>query len=314
MSSVYRAEHHDTHAAVAIKVLRQEVARDPVAAERFRREYETVKSLLGQHIVEVLDFGETSDGAPFMVMELLEGETLSSLLAREGSMAPARAACIVCQLALALRCAHADGVVHRDLKPGNVFICDTQRGEDIRILDFGSVKLQVSMGPKLTALGTTLGSPRYMSPEQAMGRLDVDPRSDIFSLAAILHEMATGEAAFAGDTVGEILAKIIEAQPPLVSARNPDYPPRFDHVVTKGLRKDKAQRFSSATELAEAMLAALGLPPDVERWARTAPDDIERALPAVPDVSPRSAGAPPGLHRAAADERGFGPRTTIPPK
>ena len=170
------------------------------------------------------------------------------------------------------------------------------------------------MGPKLTALGTTLGSPRYMSPEQAMGRLDVDPRSDIFSLSAILHEMATGEAAFAGDTVGEILAKIIETQPSVVSTCNPDYPPRFDDVVKRGLHKDKAERFSSAIELAEAMLAALGLPPDVDHWARAAPEDIERALPPVPEVTPRSQAAPPGLHRAAVGERGFGPPTTIPPK
>jgi serine/threonine-protein kinase len=180
-------------------------------------------------------------------------------------------------------------------------------------LDFGSVKLQVSMGPKLTALGMTLGSPCYMSPEQAMGRPDVDPRSDLFSLAALVHEMATGEVAFAGSAVGEILAKIVEAEPSPVSALSPEYPRSFDEVVRKGLHKDKGRRFSSSIELAEAMLASLGLPAEVERWASVAPEEIERALPQA-RLSPRPVASPLGLRRAAGDERGFALRTTIPPK
>lgn len=313
MSSVYEASHVETGAPVAIKVLKQEGAGDPVATERFVREYETAKSLRDVHVVEVVDFGETADGAPFIVMELLRGETLGSLLEREGPMHPARAARIICQLALGLRHAHGEGVIHRDLKPGNVFVCDLEGEERIRILDFGSVKLQLSMGPKLTAFGTTLGSPCYMSPEQALGRPDVDPRSDVFSLAAIVYEVTTGEVAFAGDTVGEILAKIIETDPSPLSDCNPDYPRALDDVIRKGLCKDKSARFTSAIGLAEAMLAALGLPAEVERWAHAPLDDVERLLPGS-RLSPAPPGGPPGFHRAAAGERGFGRPTTIPPK
>ena len=313
MSSVYEGYHFETGAPVAIKVLKHDGAVDPVAMERFVREYETAKSLRHEHVVEVIDFGEMADGAPFIVMELLEGETLGSLVRREGPMHPARAARIICQLALALRHAHSEGVIHRDLKPGNVFVCNVEGEEQIRILDFGSVKLQLSIGPKLTALGTTLGSPCYMSPEQALGRPDVDPRSDVFSLAAIFYEVATGQVAFAGDTVGEILMKIIETDPSPLSDCNPDCPWRLDDVVRKGLRKDKSTRFASAIELAEAMLGALGLPADVERWAHAPLDDIAGLL-TVSRLSPGAAGGPPGLRRAAADERGFGRQTTIPPK
>lgn len=313
MSSVYEARHFQTRALVAIKVLGHGAARDPVARERFVREYETAKSLRDPHIVEVIDFGETADGAPFIAMELLEGETLASLLRREGPICPARTVRIICQLALALRHAHSEGVIHRDLKPGNVFVCEMSGEEHIRVLDFGSVKLQLSIGPKLTAFGTTLGSPCYMSPEQALGRLDVDPRSDVFSLAAILYEVATGEMAFAGGTVGEVLAKIIETEPTALSDLNPDYPWRLDDVVRRGLRKDKSVRFASAIELAEAMLRALGLPAEVERWAHGPLDDIERLLP-LSRFSAEPPGGPPGLRRAAAGERGLGRPTTIPPK
>ncbi|MGD8607336.1 MAG: serine/threonine-protein kinase [Myxococcales bacterium] len=305
MSSVYAAQHRQTGASVALKVLRPDAARDPVAVERFHREYETAMALQDEHIVEVLDFGRTESGAPFIVMELLRGETLAVLLGRHGALSPPRVVRIACQLALALRCAHAEGVVHRDLKPGNIFVCQTDRAEAVRVLDFGSVKLQVSFGPKLTALGTTVGSPCYMSPEQAMGRPDVDPRSDLFSFAAIVYEMTTGEVAFGGDSVGEVLSKIIEGEPPPVSSLNPGYPSELDGVIRRGLSKDKAGRFSSATELAEAVLVALRLPAEIERWARADQEEL---------TVPRSATAPPVLHRVAGGERGFGPRTTIPPK
>ena len=286
MGSVYEARHRETGERVAVKVLHAEVARDPVAVQRFHREYETVKSLRHAHIVDARGFGETTDGAQFMTMEFLEGEELSLVLAREGPMRPARLVRIVCQLALALHHAHVNGVIHRDLKPDNVFVCTGSGGDEIRILDFGSVKLQADSGPKLTALGTTIGSPYYMSPEQATGELDVDPRTDVFAQAAIMHELATGQVAFPGDNVAAILMKIIGEEPPPVSASNPDYPWAFDDVVKRGLRKDKVDRFESAIELVEAMLRALDLDPDVERWARTPVTAIERALEARPEAPP----------------------------
>jgi serine/threonine-protein kinase len=312
MGSVYQAQHRETGARVAIKVLHPHVARDTVAVERFRREYETAKSLRHAHIIDVHGFGETDDGAHFMTMEFLEGEELSVLLEREGAMPPERAVRIVCQLALALHHAHAEGVIHRDLKPDNIIVCTSTAGEAIRVLDFGSVKLQVANGPKLTLLGTILGSPYYMSPEQATGKLDVDSRSDVFAQAAIVYELATGQVAFEGDSISEILNKAIAEQPPPVSALNPAYPWAFDEVVAKGLRKDKLERYDSSIELAEAMLRGLGLDADVERWAEAAVSEIKEAIPDAPRSSaiepmsplPDQSSIPPGLptrdHRTVA--------------
>ncbi len=317
MGAVYEAHDDETGERVAIKVLHPHVARDAIAAERFRREYETANSLRHGYIIDVRDFGETEDGADFMTMEFLEGEELSLILAREGSMQPARAVRIVCQIAMALHHAHADGVVHRDLKPDNIFICAGPNGDEIRILDFGSVKLQLETGPKLTMLGTILGSPYYMSPEQAMGKVDVDPRSDVFAQSSIMYEIATGEIAFAADTVPEILNKILAEDPPAVSITNPAYPWSFEEVVRKGLRKDKLERFGSSHELAEAMLGAFGLAPDIERWAGTPVDMIETAIdnatepPALvpPSPPPFTSSVPPELptrsHRGAKLVVGF---------
>ncbi len=292
MGAVYEGRHDESGDRVAIKVLHPRVARDAVAAERFRREYETAKSLRNPYIIEVRDFGETDDGADFMTMELLEGEELSLILAREGGLRPARTVRILCQLALALHHAHADGVVHRDLKPDNIFVCARPDGDEIRVLDFGSVKLQVETGPKLTMLGTILGSPYYMSPEQAMGELDVDPRSDVFAQTSIMYELATGDVAFAADTIPDILNKIIGEEPPPVRIANTAYPWSFEDVVRKGLRKEKRERFGSSLELGEAMLSAFGLEPEVERWAHAPIDAIETAIVSAAEGEPEPPSPP----------------------
>jgi serine/threonine-protein kinase len=282
-SRVYEATHVGTGHKVALKVLRQPVAEDPIAVERFRREYETARSLDDSYVVRVLDFGETGEGSYFMAMEFLEGEDLGSLLARKGPAEPSRMVRVLCQLALGLHRAHREGVVHRDLKPSNIFLVEGDGGEDqVRILDFGSVKLQMAHGPKLTALGTTLGSPFYMSPEQAMGKQDVDPRTDVFAMASISYELATGRVAFAGDNVAEILMKIVGEEPPPVSASNHAYPWAFDDVIKRGLRKDKAERFRNTIELADAMLGAFGLEANVARWAIAPTSEIAAALETGP--------------------------------
>lgn len=278
MGRVYEARHVKTRERFAIKVLHEAIAQDEVAVERFRREYETAKSLDNPYIVKVLDFGETSDGSHYLTMEYLEGEELSKLLAREGAQRPARAIRLLCQISLGLQHAHSYGVIHRDLKPDNIFVCPSEEGETVRILDFGSVKLQMATGPKLTALGTTLGSPYYMSPEQAMGKLDVDQRTDVFAQAAIMHELATGKVAFEGGNIAEILMKIMQHDPPCVSAQNPSYPAAYDDVLDKGLKKDKATRFGAAIELAQGMLRAFGLDGDVAKWAKTEESQIDARL------------------------------------
>ena len=227
MGRVYEGRHHATRERVAIKVLHPEVAQDAVSVERFKREYETARDLSHPNVVKVIDFGATPDGLSFMTMEFLEGEELGQLLRRGAVLEPARIVRIFCQLALGLDHAHSYGVIHRDLKPDNIYLCRSTEGDVVRILDFGSVKLQVETGPKLTAFGTTLGSPYYMSPEQAMGKQDVDQRTDVFAAAAILYECLTSKIAFDATNVAQILMKIINQTPAPASQLRSGLPPRL---------------------------------------------------------------------------------------
>ncbi len=290
MGRVYEGRHVETRARVAVKVLHADVQKDAVAVERFKREFETAEELDHPHVVDVVDFGATADGSQYMTMEYLEGEELGELLRRESKVAPARIVRIVCQVAQALAMAHSYGVIHRDLKPDNIFLCRSDAGDDVKILDFGSVKLQMETGPKLTAFGTTLGSPYYMSPEQAMGKQDVDHRSDVFAIAAILHEMATGQVAFHGETLPQILMKIVQQEPDPVSVLAPTFPMAYDDVVANGVRKDKNARTGSIEALAEACIRAFGLEGSVDEWADKPQAEIESALANATPPEPEAYG------------------------
>ena len=267
MARVYEGRHPETRERVAVKILHPQVAQDSVAVERFKREHETAAELAHRHVVKVLGFGATSDGSHFMTMEFLEGQELSHRLRNHGALSTDVTARILSQIALGLEHAHSFGVVHRDLKPDNVFLCHTDVGDDVRILDFGSVKLQMEMGPKLTAYGTTLGSPYYMSPEQAMGRQDVDQRTDVFALGTILYEMLTGKVCFDGDSVAEILMKILNGPAPKASATVASVPAAVDAVIERALEKEKEKRFGSIAELAAAFGGALGLSGGPAEWS-----------------------------------------------
>jgi serine/threonine-protein kinase len=303
MGRVYEGRHHETKTRVAIKVLHADVARNQVSVERFKREYETASEMHHPNIVKVIEFGATDDGASFMTMEYLEGEELSQLLRREGRVENARFLRVACQMALGLEYAHSFGFIHRDLKPDNIFLCAGDDGDTVRILDFGSVKLQMETGPKLTAFGTTLGSPYYMSPEQAMGKQDVDQRTDVFALAAILYECLTGKIAFEGMNVAQILIKIINESPPPPSQLVAGLPPRVDDVLEKGLRKDKTKRHAGASALASGLCEAYGLDPDAKKWADTKVSEIASSLKLSEPPAAKAFHAlsdPPPAHPAAA--------------
>lgn len=296
MGAVYEARNAETREKVAIKVLHPDVEEDEVAVERFKREYETADMFDHPHIVKVIDFGETADGQHFMTMEYLVGTELGQVLRNDGVQTPARTLRVLSQVALALEEAHSFGVIHRDLKPDNVFLCEREAGDDVRILDFGSVKLQVEMGPKLTAFGTTLGSPYYMSPEQAKGLPDVDTRTDVFAVGAILYEMLSGSIAFEASTVAEILMKIVREMPAPLSSVQPGLPPGLDALVEKALAKDKAERFETPTELMNAALAAFGVEGTAEEWAARPEAELAEAI----ESRPTDVGAPPAAATAGA--------------
>jgi serine/threonine-protein kinase len=306
MGRVFEGRHPETKARVAIKALHSDVARDNIAVERFKREYESSTELNHPYVVKVLESGVTEGGAPFLTMEYLEGAELGKVLGRGQLFAPARIVRVICQAALALEHAHSFGFIHRDLKPDNIFLCSTEDGDEVRVLDFGSVKLQLEMGAKLTAMGTTVGSPFYMSPEQAMGRADVDQRTDVFALGAILYEMLTDRVAFDAPNIAKILLRIMKDTPAPPSSINPACNRALDAVVDKALRKDKEERYASTRELAQALIEAYGLTGSVEEWAKRPQAEVVKALamaaPPAREAAPelREAPAPAG----APSERG----------
>jgi serine/threonine protein kinase len=304
MGRVYEGRHPSTRARVAIKVLHDQVAKDRVSVERFKREYETAREVNHPNIVKVLEFGETPDRSLFMTMEYLEGRELSKALAGKQSLPKATIVRVLAQTAIALEHAHSFGFIHRDLKPDNIFLCDTPAGVEVRMLDFGSVKLQMETGPKLTALGTTLGSPYYMSPEQALGQADVDQRSDVFAFGAILWEMVTGHTAFEGPTVAAILSKILNESPAPASSLNRESPIALDDVIDKAIRKDKLRRYETARALAEAALAAYGLRGALETWAKTPDSEIAVAVGVAVPPAPKPFGSSVGPGTPAAISMG----------
>lgn len=292
MGRVFEGRDPDTKDRVAIKVLHDKIARDRVSVERFKREYEAANEIKHPHVVKVLEFGETPEGSYFLTMEYLQGEELGKLVGRGEPVSTERVLRIAAQTAAALDQAHSFGFIHRDLKPDNVFLCVTPEGDSVRILDFGSVKMQMETGAKLTAIGTTLGSPYYMSPEQAMGKQDVDQRSDVFALAAIVYEMLTGKIAFEAPNVAMILMKIMNETPTPPSARNKLVPAAVDDVVEKGMRKDKKARFASAGEFVNALVTAFGLSGTAESIANTSQADVATALASAKPPEPKPFGQP----------------------
>ncbi len=279
---VYEARETTTRTKYAVKVLHEHAAMDRTAVERFKRESDTARQVDHPNVLKVYDFDRDPAVGFYLAMEFLDGENLGQLLARDGALPPPRAVRILSQVALALGAAHPLGFVHRDLKPENVFIV---RGEDVRLLDFGSVKREQESGPKLTSMGTTLGSPYYMAPEQAKASPHVDARADVFSLACIAYEMLTGKIAFPGENVAAILFKILSENPTAPSFAKHDLPDAVDDVFRRGLAKQPNERTATADALVRDIARAVGIKQgSPETWAKE--DPRASALP--------EGGPPPG--------------------
>ena len=275
MGRVYEGVELGNERRVAIKILHQDIAQDSVNIERFKREAETSHALEHPHVVEVYDFSQEKpapgrpEGAWYLVMEFLDGDELRAILDRDKTLAPERVMRVISQAALALDSAHAKGFVHRDLKPENVFLVRTAEGDTVKLLDFGSVKFTRGQdkGQKLTVMGTTIGSPFYMSPEQARGAQDLDHRADVWALGAMMYEMIVGKVPFHAANGPQILFKILGEEPEIPSFANEAAPPEFDDVITRALAKDRDKRYQSCGELANAAGHAFGLTGLCADWA-----------------------------------------------
>lgn len=291
MGRVYEGLDQSAGRHVALKVLHPEVAGDSVSVERFKREYEVSRSLPHEHIVEVTDFQPQGDSY-VLAMEFLVGEELRSVLKREGGLSPERLVRMVSQLAIGLDEAHRRQFIHRDLKPDNVFLCQTQSGDIAKLLDFGSVKDRTKGAKQLTVLGTTIGSPYYMSPEQAQALDTLDHRADVWSLCAVVYECLTGTVPFQGTNGPSILLESLRKEParPSVASAKRKYsvPESVDDVIARGLRKAAVDRTGSVGALADELGLAYGLTGEHRTWARTPEAELGRAIrEALPAVKTR---------------------------
>ncbi len=246
MATIYRARDSQLERDVAVKVLRPEYGTDPDFLERFRYEAQAAASLSHPGIVSVYDYG-TDPVGPFIVMELVDGEDLASLLRRRGPLSPLLAARVTAEAARALSAAHQRGLVHRDVKPGNILVAVDNR---IKVADFGIARAIAESA--LTVPGTTLGSVQYFSPEQARGEV-ATPASDIFSLGIVLFELLTGKRPYAGDSAAAIATARLVGPAPSPIAANPTVPPALDAIDRRALALDPADRFESAAAMAEAL-------------------------------------------------------------
>ncbi len=257
MGSVWLAENLALRTTVAVKFMSRELAATEEGRMRFAREAAAASQVRSPHVVQMFDHGLTREGVPFIVMELLEGEDLGARVRRLGAPSPTEIATMISQAAKALSRAHERGIVHRDIKPDNLFLC---QGDDdeifVKVIDFGIAKVADGVA-STTRTGAMMGTAYYMSPEQMMGSREVDHRTDVWALGVVVYELLTGRLPFDGETIGALALAIHTATPTPVRALRPDLPSEIDVFIERSLARDLAVRFGSVKEQARALSATL---------------------------------------------------------
>jgi eukaryotic-like serine/threonine-protein kinase len=305
MGRVYRATQRPLDKVVAVKVLNAALVSELSTQQRFLREAQAASRIDHPNSVAVFDFGREADGATFIVMEYLRGESLEELLQREGSVSPARCVAIMSQVLAALSEAHDHGVVHRDVKPENIMLVP-RAGDDgvaVKVTDFGIAKVldddEHGASLKLTATGVIPGSPAYMSPEQARGR-EVDGRSDLYQCGVILYEMITGDIPFGGESAIEVIMRHLNDPAPSPRDRSPRCPAALEAVVLRAMEKDPARRFDDARAMRHALKVV-------------APDQVAATAPLARSERPTAEVIRPSVEaRPTPEPAPAAPRTRAP--
>ena len=273
MGTIWRAEHLVLQAPVAVKLIDRDAVPDEDTVARFLREAKAAATLRSPHVVQILDYG-MDEGSPFIVMELLEGENLAQRLRRVGPLSPAETVRIATQVGRAIMRAHEAGIVHRDLKPENVFLVHNADEDIAKVLDFGVAKVDqgaLAVEGARTRTGSILGTPYYMSPEQAQGNKTVDTRSDLWALGVIVFECLTGKRPFYSDGLGDLVLQIC-VRDIVVPSQVAEVPPGFDAWFARAIARDPDLRFQSAREMTDALREALGV--DVRDVGTPPPESI----------------------------------------
>jgi eukaryotic-like serine/threonine-protein kinase len=297
MGSVYEGENTFIKRRVAIKILHAHSV-SPETVMRFEREAQAAGCIGSDHILEVLDLGALDNGDRFMVMEFLDGETLGARMSR-GRMSPPEVAAIARQVLIGLRAAHLASIVHRDLKPDNIFVLREKAGraDFAKIIDFGISKFNALGGDmSMTRTGAVMGTPYYMSPEQAQGTQQIDGRSDVYSLGVIMYEALAGAVPFDGDTFNELMFKIVLSNPRPLGQVAPNLDPQLIALVEKAMARDIKERFQSADEMIQALDQHFGA--EGTELRRTAANPVVASPPNV--VSGPVGGVPTGNTWAAS--------------
>jgi serine/threonine-protein kinase len=290
MGSVWVAEHLGLRNQVAVKFISPFLLEmDPTLGARFQREASAAAKLASPHAVTMFDHGAMDDGTPYIVMELLRGKPVDVILRQQGKLRPQEVFDIVAQIAKALKEAHAKGIVHRDIKPANIFLLET---DDffVKVLDFGIAKVASGNDPTVqTATGAMLGTPAYMSPEQALGSPGVDFQADLWALSAVTYEMWTGSLPFVGNSIASVILAVMSHKYEPACKIDGRLPPAVDGFFEQAFAKDPASRFGSVRELVDALGEALQVARSAAVSARTSSELLN---------SPSGGGA--------ADSAGFG--------
>ena len=289
-ASVWVAEHLALTTHVAVKLIDMELAKKDSARERFRREATAAAQLRSAHVVQILDHGIDGD-QPFIVMELLDGEDLFERLAHRTRLSLRETSKIVTQVGRALSRAHAAGIVHRDLKPENVFLVPNEDDEVVKVLDFGVAKVKdaAKVTMQKTGVGTLIGTPHYMSPEQVKGIVEVDYRTDLWALGVIAFQCVTGELPYDSEGVGDLLIKITIGELPIPSSIYPGAAPSFDAWFAKACARAANDRFQSAREMALALAGLVNV--------------IDGVVPRAPTMRPSPMAAAPAMKALPAPPR-----------
>ncbi len=290
MGAVYEVTHTEIGGRYAVKVLLEKYAQRDAIVKRLKQEAQLATSLEHEHIIRVTDFGNTDDGRTYVVMEYLEGESLAECLARESKLTEQRILRIASQTASALAAAHKKGIVHRDIKPENVFLLKRKEQDFVKVVDFGISKSLRSSDeqeeqPRLTQTGMVLGTPLYMSPEQARGDDDLDHRVDIYALGVIMYEAAAGRVPFIGTNYLSVISQVLNNEPAPLRELRPELSEEFEAIVSRAMAKDRSHRYADANAMLDDLTAVLEDPTHSTERAKITGPRRRMPRPRIPKLA-----------------------------